>query len=300
MNWAGARRGVRVREAARTSRSSSTPSCGAASSRAGSAGSRSPSSARRSRSGFASSASATPTRAMIDVVNEPPPHTTPAYTAALGGAGASGYDWIVQAFKWARSVLPERDPDPERLQQDRVRKRQHPLHRHRQAHQGGRCAHRRDRRAGARRVQRCRPSTVQMYIDKMASQTGLPVYITEYDIEPRRRRPAAAGDAEPVHDVLEQQNVKGSRSGATSRGDLASEHRPDDERRTAAPGHDVADGLPRPLASNGLRSNAVQLVGFRPCPRVRGAPTSGHYRRSSRRSRPRDCAPRTRAHGRAL
>jgi endo-1,4-beta-xylanase len=47
-----------------------------------------------------------PDTQMIDVVNEPPPHTTPAYMAALGGAGASGYDWIVQAFRWARQYCP--------------------------------------------------------------------------------------------------------------------------------------------------------------------------------------------------
>src|SRR6476469_3391892 len=44
---------------------------------------------------------------MIDVVNEPPPHTTPSYTAALGGAGTSGYDWIAQVFKWAHQYCPK-------------------------------------------------------------------------------------------------------------------------------------------------------------------------------------------------
>lgn len=43
---------------------------------------------------------------MIDVVNEPPPHTTPSYLNALGGAGQSGYDWIIQAFGWARQYCP--------------------------------------------------------------------------------------------------------------------------------------------------------------------------------------------------
>jgi endo-1,4-beta-xylanase len=43
---------------------------------------------------------------MIDVVNEPPPHTTPTYLNALGGAGQSGYDWIIQAFRWARQYCP--------------------------------------------------------------------------------------------------------------------------------------------------------------------------------------------------
>ena len=43
---------------------------------------------------------------VIDVVNEPPPHTTPPYASLIGGAGASGYDWIVNAFKWARAACP--------------------------------------------------------------------------------------------------------------------------------------------------------------------------------------------------
>lgn len=43
---------------------------------------------------------------LIDVVNEPPPHTTPTYLNALGGAGQSGYDWIIQAFRWARQYCP--------------------------------------------------------------------------------------------------------------------------------------------------------------------------------------------------
>lgn len=43
---------------------------------------------------------------LIDVVNEPPPHTTPTYLNALGGSGQSGYDWIIQAFRWARQYCP--------------------------------------------------------------------------------------------------------------------------------------------------------------------------------------------------
>ncbi len=44
--------------------------------------------------------------AIIDVVNEPPPHTTPPFTAALGGSGASGWDWIVESFHLARQYCP--------------------------------------------------------------------------------------------------------------------------------------------------------------------------------------------------
>jgi endo-1,4-beta-xylanase len=39
--------------------------------------------------------------AMIDVVNEPF-HGLPSYAGALGGSGATGYDWVITAFTWAR------------------------------------------------------------------------------------------------------------------------------------------------------------------------------------------------------
>lgn len=41
------------------------------------------------------------TLAMIDVVNEPF-HSVPPYKNALGGNGATGWDWVVTAFQWAR------------------------------------------------------------------------------------------------------------------------------------------------------------------------------------------------------
>jgi endo-1,4-beta-xylanase len=42
-----------------------------------------------------------PSMSMIDVVNEPL-HAVPSYAGALGGSGTTGWDWVVQAFKWAR------------------------------------------------------------------------------------------------------------------------------------------------------------------------------------------------------
>lgn len=42
---------------------------------------------------------------MIDVVNEPL-HAPASYRNALGGAGSTGWDWIVQSFEWARQYCP--------------------------------------------------------------------------------------------------------------------------------------------------------------------------------------------------
>ncbi len=45
---------------------------------------------------------------MIDVVNEPLTGHAPApYREALGGAGKTGWDWIIQAFEWARKYIPK-------------------------------------------------------------------------------------------------------------------------------------------------------------------------------------------------
>jgi endo-1,4-beta-xylanase len=42
---------------------------------------------------------------LVDVVNEPL-HSPPSYAAALGGAGTTGWDWVVNAFDMARSHFP--------------------------------------------------------------------------------------------------------------------------------------------------------------------------------------------------
>jgi endo-1,4-beta-xylanase len=123
-----------------------------------------------------------PDTQMIDVVNEPPPHTTPPYTAALGGAGSSGYDWIVQAFKWARQYCPNailimNDYNTIEYANDnshfidivnRIKAAGAPID---------------AVGAQAHAAYKVPTSTVQMYLDKLASSTGLPVYISEYDID---------------------------------------------------------------------------------------------------------------------
>jgi endo-1,4-beta-xylanase len=46
-----------------------------------------------------------PNLPLIDVVNEPM-HAPPVYAEALGGAGATGYDWVLNAFTLARTYFP--------------------------------------------------------------------------------------------------------------------------------------------------------------------------------------------------
>ncbi|HVW26112.1 MAG TPA: endo-1,4-beta-xylanase [Polyangiaceae bacterium] len=121
-----------------------------------------------------------PNTKLIDVVNEPPPHTTPAYIDGMGGAGASGYDWIVNAFKWARAACPNaililNDYNNIEYSNDnanfidivnKIKAAGAPID---------------AIGAQAHDAYKISTATVKTFIDKLAG-TGLPVYITEYDI----------------------------------------------------------------------------------------------------------------------
>jgi endo-1,4-beta-xylanase len=118
---------------------------------------------------------------LIDVVNEPPPHTTPPYANLIGGAGSSGYDWIVNAFKWARAACPNatlimNDYNTIEYQTDH----DHFI----SIVQAIKAAGAPIDAIGAQGhdAYKLSTSTVQGLLDSLASQTGLPVYITEYDI----------------------------------------------------------------------------------------------------------------------
>jgi endo-1,4-beta-xylanase len=122
-----------------------------------------------------------PDVAMIDVVNEPPPHTTPPYTAALGGAGSSGFDWIAQAFRWARQYCPNaililNDYNTIEYQNDnnniinianRVKGAGAPID------AIGVQAH---------AAYNISTTTVENFLNRIATMTSLPIYVTEYDI----------------------------------------------------------------------------------------------------------------------
>jgi len=47
-----------------------------------------------------------PNTRLIDVVNEPPPHTEPSYANAIGGGTNTNWQWIANAFVWAREACP--------------------------------------------------------------------------------------------------------------------------------------------------------------------------------------------------
>ena len=122
-----------------------------------------------------------PDTQMIDVLNEPPPHTTPPYMAALGGAGTTGYDWVVTIFKWARQYCPTSIlivNDYNIIEQSGDNNNMIKLVT--SAMKGG--APIDAIGAQAHGLGNASASTTQMYIDKLTSSTGLPVLISEFDL----------------------------------------------------------------------------------------------------------------------
>jgi endo-1,4-beta-xylanase len=123
-----------------------------------------------------------PKTALIDVVNEPPPHTEPDYADAIGGGTNGDWKWIVNAFKWAREACPNaililndynniEYPDQNQHFIDiakKVKAAGAPID------ALGAQAH-----GLATMVS---TSTMKSLLAKMHNDTGLPVYITEYDI----------------------------------------------------------------------------------------------------------------------
>ncbi|HTN82440.1 MAG TPA: endo-1,4-beta-xylanase [Sorangium sp.] len=131
----------------------------------------------------------------IIVVNEPPPHTTPTFKHAIGGDGESGHDWIVNSFTWAREFCPDATlilNDYSNIEYEGEHNRFVELVK--TLLDAG--APIDALGAEAHYAYRMNTSVVKGYIDRLA-ETGLPVYITEYDI--------ALADDEEQRRVMEEQ-----------------------------------------------------------------------------------------------
>lgn len=123
-----------------------------------------------------------PKTQLIDVVNEPPPHTTPGYTAALGAGEKGSYPWITKAFKLARQycgnavlILNDYNTIEYTADEDRI------------------IAIAKDIKANGAPIDAMgaqshalkgkSATTIKANLEKLNSQTGLPIYITEFDID---------------------------------------------------------------------------------------------------------------------
>jgi endo-1,4-beta-xylanase len=118
---------------------------------------------------------------LIDVVNEPPPHTTPSYTANLGAGESGNWPWITKAFKLARQYCPNATlllNDYNNLEYSDQEQHFIDIVTDIKAHGAPIDA------VGCQShgLKGMSSATLQANINKMASGTGLPIYITEYDI----------------------------------------------------------------------------------------------------------------------
>lgn len=120
---------------------------------------------------------------IIDVVNEPPPHTTPSYVNAIGGGTNGNWQWITNSFIWAREACPDaililNDYNNIEWSNDN----QHFIDIVKTVVQNGGPidavgAQAHDLDNGSVSFQ-----TVERLLNKLHTDTGLPVYITELDI----------------------------------------------------------------------------------------------------------------------
>lgn len=124
-----------------------------------------------------------PATRLIDVVNEPPPHTNPGYADAIGGGTNGNWKWISNAFKWAREACPNAVlilNDYNNIEWSGDNQHSIDIVRAIQADNAPIDA------IGAQSHDLDNPSvssaTMRSLVAKLHDQTGLPIYITEYDI----------------------------------------------------------------------------------------------------------------------
>jgi endo-1,4-beta-xylanase len=123
-----------------------------------------------------------PKTALIDVVNEPPPHTTPSYTDAIGGGTNGEWTWIVNAFKWAREACPSSIlilNDYNNI--EHADQNQHFIDIAKKVKDAGAPIDALGAQAHGLGGN-VSTDTMKSLLTKMHADTGLPVYITEYDI----------------------------------------------------------------------------------------------------------------------
>lgn len=121
-----------------------------------------------------------PNTKLIDVVNEPPPHTTPSYVSNLGGGTNGDWKWITNAFIYAREACPNAIlilNDYNNIEYAGENK--HFIDIVKAIKAGGApidavgCQ--------SHDVARFPVANAKTMLDKLDVETGLPIYLTEYD-----------------------------------------------------------------------------------------------------------------------
>lgn len=122
-----------------------------------------------------------PNTRLIDVVNEPPPHTEPSYVDAIGGGTNEDWQWIVNAFTWAREACPNATLILNDYNNIEIgNQNQHFIDIVKVIQEAGAPID----AVGAQAHGLSGGNTANMIslLTKLHDDTGLPVYITEYDI----------------------------------------------------------------------------------------------------------------------
>lgn len=123
-----------------------------------------------------------PNTQLIDVVNEPPPHTTPSYANNIGGGTNSNWAWVTNSFLWAHEACPNAIlilNDYNNVEY--ADQTQHFIDIAQAVQDAGAPIH----ALGAQSHGlggNISAETMKNLLTKMHNDTGLPLYITEYDI----------------------------------------------------------------------------------------------------------------------
>ena len=124
-----------------------------------------------------------PETKLIDVVNEPPPHTEPSYSGAIGGGTNSTWQWITNSFVWAREACPEAIlifNDYNNIEFGD--QNQHFINITNTVLDAGGPIDAVGVQAHGLSGNQVSTDTMKRLITKLHDDTGLPVYVTEYDI----------------------------------------------------------------------------------------------------------------------
>jgi endo-1,4-beta-xylanase len=123
-----------------------------------------------------------PNTRLIDVVNEPPPHQEPRFANAIGGGTNGNWQWIVNAFTWAREACPNATlilNDYNNI--EFANQNQHFIDIVKAIQAQGAPIDAVGAQAHGLNGANAGRTMIQL-LNKLHDDTGLPVYITEYDI----------------------------------------------------------------------------------------------------------------------